>query len=68
MDNQHGCTNSEMNTCMNPEHMITMKDLEQNLIEQITLSVLRNDVDDIRSMDSGFSDHSSRHSNYEINS
>ena len=66
MDNQHGCTN-QSETCMNPEHMITMKDLEQNLIEQITLSVLRNDVDDIRSMDSGFSDHSSRISNYEIN-
>ena len=66
MDNQHQqCEN----TCMNPEHLITLKDLEQNLIEQITLSVLRNDVEDIQSTDSGFQEtiHSSSHSNYEIN-
>ena len=42
--------------CTNPHHMISFKELEQQLIEQVTLSVLRNDVDDNQSLDSGFQD------------
>ena len=40
--------------CHNPSHFVTFKQLEQALIEQVTLSVLRNDSDEVSSTDSGF--------------
>ena len=52
MSSSSGCPSG----CTNPHHMISFKQLEQQLIEQVTLSVLRNDNDDNQSMDSGFQD------------
>ena len=56
MDNSSSESMCNATTCRNPSHMITFKELEQQLIERVTISVLRNDTDDRTSLDSGFQD------------
>ena len=46
--------NSNLNDGTSGGTMITFKDLEQNLIEQITISVLNHQHNDVASVDSGF--------------
>ena len=56
MENSSSESMCNATTCTNPSHMITFKELEQQLIERVTISVLRNDTDDRTSLDSGFQD------------
>ena len=46
--------NGNLNDGTSGGTMITLKDLEQHLIEQITISVLNHQHSDVASVDSGF--------------
>ena len=54
MDNSHHDGQINNNMGSSGQMVVTFKDLEQNLIEQITISVLNHGNSDAVSVDSGF--------------